>query len=88
MRLSVPNYLKAIIMGAPGSGKGTIAARITKAYPEMVHKSSGDLLRAQIKRGTGLGREAQRYMDEGKVRHIMFIVAMLTVNFSLCQIGW
>lgn len=82
MRLSVPNYLKAIIMGAPGSGKGTIAGRITKAYPEMVHKSSGDLLRAQIKRGTGLGREAQRYMDEGKL-----VPDWMVTKLALDEIG-
>jgi len=69
-------------MGAPGSGKGTIAARITKKYPEMVHKSSGDLLRAQIKRGTGLGREAQRYMDEGKL-----VPDWMVTKLALDEIG-
>lgn len=67
MRLTVPRKLKAIIMGAPGSGKGTIAGRITSNYPQMEHKSSGDLLRGQIDKGTGLAKEAQHYMNEGKV---------------------
>merc|ERR1712050_701972 len=54
-------------MGAPGSGKGTIAGRITTNFPQMAHRSSGDLLRAQLDKGTGLGKEAKLYMDEGKL---------------------
>ena len=46
--------LRAIVMGPPGSGKGTIASRISKDFG-MVHLSSGDLLRAQIYDMTGKG---------------------------------
>lgn len=48
MKLTVAQQLRAIIMGAPGSGKGTISARITKNYEKMAHRSSGDMLRAQV----------------------------------------
>jgi adenylate kinase family enzyme len=68
MKLTIPTQLRTIIMGAPGSGKGTVAGRITKNYPEMAHRSSGDLLRAQIDAGTDLGIEAKTFMDAGKVR--------------------
>lgn len=44
--------LRAVIMGAPGSGKGTVSSRITKHF-ELKHLSSGDLLRDNILRGTG-----------------------------------
>ena len=47
--------------------KGTVAGRIVAAFPEMQHRSSGDLLRAQIAKGTDLGTEAQKYINEGKV---------------------
>jgi len=67
MRLSLANKLRAIIMGPPGSGKGTVAGRIVAAFPEMQHRSSGDLLRAQIQKGTELGKEAQTYINEGKL---------------------
>ena len=70
MRLSLANKLRAIIMGPPGSGKGTVAGRIVAAFPEMQHRSSGDLLRAQIQKGTELGKEAQTYINEGKVLEI------------------
>ena len=50
--------LRAAIMGAPGSGKGTVSSRITKHF-ELKHLSSGDLLRDNMLRGTGWepGRE-------------------------------
>lgn len=44
--------LRAVIMGAPGSGKGTVSSRITK-YFELKHLSSGDLLRQNMLQGTG-----------------------------------
>jgi len=67
MKLTISNQIKAIIMGAPGSGKGTIAGRITSNFPQMAHRSSGDLLRAQIEQGTDLGAEAKTFMDQGKL---------------------
>jgi len=51
MKLTVVQQLRAIIMGAPGSGKGTISARITENYGKMAHRSSGDMLRAQVSIG-------------------------------------
>ena len=47
--------LRAAIMGAPGSGKGTVSSRITKHF-ELKHLSSGDLLRDNMLRGTGGSR--------------------------------
>jgi len=56
--------LKAIIMGPPGSGKGTIAKRIVKDF-NIMHLSSGDLLRSQILRRTEVGKQAQVYISQG-----------------------
>lgn len=50
----VLKLLRTIIMGPPGSGKGTIATRIAKDFG-LVHLSSGDLLRKQIHDETGGG---------------------------------
>lgn len=44
--------LRAVILGAPGSGKGTVSSRITQHF-ELKHLSSGDLLRGNILQGTG-----------------------------------
>ena len=48
-----------IIFGAPGSGKGTYSDEIVKRYG-MGHISTGDVLRAEIKAGTELGKTAKQ----------------------------
>lgn len=55
-----------IIFGAPGSGKGTYSDEIVAKY-RMGHISTGDVLRAQIKAGTELGKTAQGYIDNGQL---------------------
>lgn len=55
-----------IIFGAPGSGKGTYSDEIVKKYG-MNHISTGDVLRAEIKNGTELGKIAQSYIDKGNL---------------------
>jgi adenylate kinase len=55
-----------ILIGAPGSGKGTQAKKI-KDRLGYAHISTGDLLRAAVKEGTPLGQQAKGYMDEGKL---------------------
>lgn len=53
-----------IIIGAPGSGKGTLAARIA-AKLGLRHLSTGDLLREAVAEGTGIGRKVEDYMNRG-----------------------
>lgn len=55
-----------IIFGAPGSGKGTYSDMIVEKYG-MGHISTGDVLRAQIKAGTELGKMAQDYINNGQL---------------------
>ena len=56
--------MRLVLLGAPGSGKGTQAQRLRdeKGIPQV---SSGDLLRDAVKRGTDLGRRAKAVMDSG-----------------------
>ena len=56
-----------IIFGPPGVGKGTIADLIREKHPEITKLSTGDLLRENIQQGTGLGKKAKEYMDQGKL---------------------
>jgi adenylate kinase len=56
--------VRLIFLGPPAAGKGTQARRFAAAYG-IPHISTGDILRAAIKRGTYLGQEAKRYMDRG-----------------------
>ncbi len=58
--------MKIIIMGAPGAGKGTHAADISKKYG-IPHISTGDILREEVQKGTALGKTAKGYMDNGKL---------------------
>jgi len=56
--------MRLILFGPPGAGKGTQASRISSKYG-ILHISTGDILRAAVKEGTGLGRLAKSYMDKG-----------------------
>ena len=58
--------MKIIMLGAPGAGKGTQAKMIAEKYA-IPHISTGDIFRANIKNGTELGKEAKKYMDQGKL---------------------
>jgi len=56
--------MRVLMLGAPGSGKGTHGVRIAERYG-VPHVSTGHLLRAHVRDGTDLGRQAQPYMDRG-----------------------
>jgi adenylate kinase len=53
-----------MILGAPGSGKGTQGKLLAEHF-EVPEVSTGELLRAAVKQGTALGKEAKKYMDHG-----------------------
>lgn len=55
-----------ILLGAPGSGKGTLAAELAKV-PGIRHLSSGDLLRGAVKAGTPAGLKAKEHMEAGNL---------------------
>jgi len=55
-----------VLLGPPGSGKGTLAARLATALG-LRHLSTGDILRDEVARGTELGRKAQEHMDRGEL---------------------
>lgn len=54
------------MLGPPGAGKGTQASAIIKKY-NIPHISTGDIFRANIKKGTELGKKAKAYMDKGQL---------------------
>ena len=58
--------LNLVLFGPPGAGKGTQAAKLTSKY-NLVHLSTGDIFRANIKGSTELGQLAKSYIDKGEL---------------------
>jgi adenylate kinase len=65
-----------VLFGAPGSGKGTLADKIKKILP-VVHVSTGDLLRENVRGGTEVGKKAKEFMDQGKLVPDEMVIAMV-----------
>lgn len=68
--------MKIILLGAPGAGKGTQAQFIMNRY-HIPQISTGDMLRAAIKAGSELGKQAKQLMDEGKLVPDDLIIALV-----------
>ncbi|MDQ5985278.1 MAG: adenylate kinase [Syntrophus sp. SKADARSKE-3] len=81
--------MKIILLGAPGAGKGTVAKLLT-AYDGSVQISTGDILRAAVKEGSALGKEAKGYMDRGDLVPDSLIMQIMEVRLqqSDCQKGF
>lgn len=58
--------INIILFGPPGSGKGTQAEKLVKKY-NLLHISTGDLFRYNLKNDTKLGKEAKKYIDKGEL---------------------
>ena len=68
--------MRMILVGPPGAGKGTQAARLIDTY-RIPHISSGDMLRAAVKEGTALGVEADKFMKAGKLVPDEVVIGMI-----------
>lgn len=68
--------LDLILFGPPGAGKGTQAERLRRDF-QLPFISTGEMLRANVKEGTELGRRAQEFMDAGDLVPDELIVAMV-----------
>ncbi len=68
--------MRIVLLGAPGSGKGTQAQRLVEraGIPQI---STGDLLRAAVARGTELGRQAREAMDGGRLVDDSLVLGMI-----------
>lgn len=84
MQLARP--LRLLLLGAPGSGKGTQASRLVKTFPELNFLSSGDTLRAEIARGTPLGTQVQEFMNNGAL--VPDETMLSVIGSELSERGW
>jgi adenylate kinase len=75
-----------ILLGPPGAGKGTQAERLREDFG-LPHISTGDMLRAQVSRGSDLGVQAKRYMDAGELVPDEVIVGMIIQRISDSDAG-
>lgn len=73
--------MRIILLGAPGAGKGTQAQFIMEKY-DIPQISTGDMLRAAVKAGTELGKQAKILMDDGKLVTDDLVIALVKERIS------
>jgi len=73
--------LNLVLFGPPGAGKGTQAEKLIEKY-RLVHLSTGDILRSEIKNQTDLGLEAKRFMEKGELVSNEVVIGMINSKIS------
>ncbi len=73
--------MNIVLLGAPGAGKGTQAAKLIDEY-NLCHISTGDMLRAAVAAGTELGQKAKGYMDAGDLVPDDVIIGLVTERLA------
>ena len=78
--------MRLVLLGAPGSGKGTQAARL-KEHLQVPHISTGDLLRAEVAAGSALGLQAKAVMARGDLVSDEILLGMLEDRLSRADVA-
>ncbi|WP_292461416.1 adenylate kinase [Methanolobus sp.] len=81
--------MNVVLFGPPGAGKGTQAKELIKKY-NIPHISTGDILRANVRDGTELGKEAKGYMDRGELVPDSVLIGLIRnrLNEDDCEDGY
>lgn len=78
--------MRLVLLGPPGSGKGTQATRL-KDFLKVPHISTGDLLRAEVAAGTELGKQAKAVMDAGNLVSDDILLGMLESRLAQADVA-
>ena len=78
---------RLLFVGPPGAGKGTQAERLA-ANHGLLHLSTGDLLRAEVKAGSELGKEAEAVMNRGELVSDALVLAIVRSRLQSHSGGW
>jgi len=78
---------RLLFLGPPGAGKGTQAERLA-AREGLLHLSTGDLLRAEVRAGTHLGQEAEAVMARGELVSDALVLAIVRSRLEAHAGGW
>jgi adenylate kinase len=73
--------LNIVLFGPPGAGKGTQSEKLIEKY-QLVHLSTGDILRHEIANGTDLGLEAKKLMDQGILVPDEVVIGMIDARID------
>jgi adenylate kinase len=76
--------IRAVLLGPPGAGKGTQSNRMQKFF-SVCHLATGDLLRAEVRRGTELGKEIKAKIDAGQLVDDELVIRMVKDNIDTPQ---
>ena len=78
---------RILFLGPPGAGKGTQAERLSERR-QLLHLSTGELLRAEVRAGTPLGREAEAVMASGGLVGDQLVLAIVRQRLEAHSGGW
>jgi adenylate kinase len=78
--------MRIVLLGAPGSGKGTQGEKIVAKYG-VTHISTGEVLRAEVEAGSNLGRQAKAIMDAGELVSDEIILAIAKTRIMAADAG-
>jgi adenylate kinase len=78
---------RLLFLGPPGAGKGTQAQRLSEQL-QLLHLSTGDLLRAEIRAGSDLGRQVEAVMSKGELVSDALVLAIVGERLKTNDGGW
>ena len=78
---------RLLFLGPPGAGKGTQAELLAEGH-QLLHLSTGELLRAEVKAGTALGQEAEAVIARGELVSDGLVLAIVRRRLEGHQGGW